>query len=1220
MARFLSVSATLSFAQAEEWRQAEGYRMLPLTVSNAAGAVSPGFTQLSPLQTGVFFTNSLNPQIGINNQILENGAGVALGDVDGDGLCDVFLCGSERPSALYRNLGGWRFSDVTAAAGVACPGQFSTGAAFADVDGDGDLDLLINGIGVGTRLFLNDGHGHFTEDNQSGLARTFGATSLALADVDGDGDLDLYVCNYRTSSLRDEPNAPRPTARRVDGQVVVSPADRFAGFVRSDGTLEVFEKGEPDILYLNNGQGKFKAVSWTGGAFLDETGQPLRAPPEDWGLSVMLRDLNGDGAPDIYVCNDFWHSRDRLWINDGRGRFRAAAPTAWRDMPASSMAIDVADINRDGYDDFLVVEMLSADHRRRQRQRANVPKVEWNRPIANPQYQPEVSRNTLHLARGDGTFAEIAYLAGLAATDWSWGLAFLDVDLDGWEDVLITTGNNHDQMDADMLLPGPGGSQTRGLRHYESLELPNLALRNRHDLTFEEVGAAWGFNATGISQAIALADLDGDGDLDVVINNLNREAWLYRNNATATRLGVRLQGRPPNTRGIGSRIQVTGGPIAQSQCLIAGGRYLSSDDAQRVFAGGPSGTNLTISIRWPSGQASEIRGVSANRLYEVSEPAVAVPASMRTNPPPAPSSPRPTQFVDRSTLLQHIHVDEPFDDFARQPLLERRLSQAGPGVTWFDLDGDGWEDLIVGGGQGGALAVFKSDGHGGFQRLHNPALDRTLTRDQTSVLGWMPARGRLLVGSACYENPTAPRILLQEYDLKEATLKEWTALDTDAASVGPMALADFDGDGDLDLFVGGRVIPGRYPEPASSQIYENDGGGHFQRAPSSSRFTAVGLVSGVVCTDLDGDGDPDLVLACEWGPIRAFLNHRGNFTEATAQLGLDAFKGFWNGVAAGDFDGDGRMDLVASNWGRNSRYQSLKPARLYYADLDGNNTLDLLEAYTPPGFGKLMPWRARDALAKAMPAVGARFTSYRQFAEADIAEILGDRLRSTPFVEVNVLDSMVFLNRGTRFEARPLPIDAQFAPAFGIAVADFDGDGYEDLVLAQNFFANDVETSRFDAGRGLWLRGDGTGQFQAVPGQESGLLIYGEQRGVAAADFDGDGRVDLAVGQNRGPTKLLQNQGARPGVRVRLRGSSGNPAAVGALIRLQFGERWGPARELHAGAGYLSQDGAVQVLATPAPPTRIWVRWPGGRAVTLPYPAGAKEIEIAPDAGIKQIR
>ncbi len=1231
--QLLTLAALAAIIRADNlaWERVENFRSAPLKLS-APGKT--GFTQLDSRSTGLIFTNQVSELLALNNQILENGAGIALGDVDGDGWCDIYLCGAENSNKLFRNLGNWTFTDITEAAGVACAGQFSTGAVLVDIDGDGDLDLLVNGLGAGTRCFLNDGHGHFTEDNQSGLNRNSAATSMALADLDGDGDLDLYVTNYRVLSARNDPALPAPTARIVNGKVVLTPADRFSALLRVDGSIELVEKGEPDALYLNNGKGKFSPVSWTQGAFVDEQGKPLPAPPEDWGLSVILRDLNSDGTPDIYVCNDFFRSRDRLWLNNGRGQFRAISPLAWRCMPLSSMSVDVADINRDGHDDFIAVEMLSRDHRVRQYQRANAMKPEMGIPVSEPSYQPELLRNTLQLARGDGTFAEIAYLAGLAATDWSWSAVFLDVDLDGWEDLLVATGNAHDVLDLDAQnqidRAGPRATQP-ALRFYPRLEQPNLAFRNRHDLTFEEVGQSWGFNQRGISQALAMADLDNDGDLDLVVSNLNAETWLLRNDTATPRVAVRLKGTSPNTAGVGARIRVGGGPVEQSQIIEGGGRYLSSDDAIRVFAAGRS-TNLQIEVDWPNGRHSLIAHAQPNRIYEVFESSGSTTQTRgslaspplrkeKTNEttflnsvaaPPAPL------FEDVSELIHHLHADEPFDDFVRQPLLPNQLSQLGPGISWFDVNGDGWDDLIVPSGKGGQLAVFQNNAQGKFVKADAAALRTLIARDQTTVLGWSPARGQsiLLAGSANYEDGLAIGPVVRQFNLGANRVDDATP--PSDSSAGPLALADIDGDGDLDLFVGGRVISGRYPEPASSLLFLNVDGLFVPDVANSPRLAHIGLVSGAVFSDLNGDGFPELVLACEWGPVRVFMNERGRFHDATAELGLSGWSGLWNGVATGDFDGDGRLDIVASNWGRNTH--RVLPWRIYFGDFAGNQQIDVIEAFSDSTSKKIVPWRARDVIARSLPGLVEQFPTHRAFAQASIAELLGEKLRAARVLEVTTLDSMVFLNRGAKFEAKSLPVEAQFSPAFGIVVADFDGDSKEDLFLAQNFFGAEPETSRSDAGRGLLLRGLGTGAFKAEPGQWSGLKIYGEQRGAAVADYDRDGRVDLAVAQNRGATKLYRNARATPGLRVRVRGPEGNPAGVGTMARLKFGARFGPAREIHAGSGYWSQDSATIVLATPEAAGEIELRLPGGKMVRSPLPADAKEISIDGGGRVEIVR
>ena len=835
--------------------------------------------------------------------------------------------------------------------------------------------------------------------------------------------------------------------------------------------------------------------------------------------------------------------------------------------------------------------------------------------------RPQVARNTLFLNRGDGDFAEIGYFSGLYASEWSWSPVFLDVDLDGYEDVLIATGFERDVQDADIaneleaIRRRQKLSDAEALRmraRFPRLNLPILAFRNRGDLTFEEKGAAWGFNNSGVQQGMVLADLDNDGDLDLIVNKMNGVAAVYRNESPAPRVAVRLKGQPPNTRGIGGRIRVIGGAVPlQTQEMQAGGRYLSSDDSIRVFAAGQLTNIISIEVAWRSGKRSRLDGVRPNQLVEMIEPA-GTPGE-----PPANPVPPPPIFEDVSSLIGHSHHEEEFDDFARQSLLPHKFSQLGPGVAWFDLDRDGWDDLFIGSGKGGALAAFRNNGKGGFERFKSQSLAQTSNRDQTSVLGAYLAPGQpvLLAGLANYEDGLIQGSAVTAWELGAGVPRE--LVPATGSSTGPLAMCDYDGDGALDLFVGGRIVAGRYPEAASSRLFHNEGGKLIEDHGAANLLKHVGLVSGAIWSDLDGDGYPELILACEWGPILIFHNDHGKLSRTNfpvswpesaafnSQLStLNSLTGWWNGVAVGDFDGDGRMDLVASNWGQNNKYYSQQSLRIYYGDFNESGGVDLLEAYYDPLMAKIVPWQHLGRVAAALPFVNARFNSFGQFGEASIGEILGEKTRVAHELQASWLETTVFLNRGDHFEARPLPMDAQLSPAFGICVADIDNDGNEDLFLSQNFFATEPETGRYDSGRGLWLRGDGRGGFRALPASETGVRVYGEQRGAAVADFDHDGRIDLCVSQNGAPVRLFRNTGGRPGVRLRLEGPPGNPAGVGAQVRCAHSKA---VKEIHAGSGYWSQDSAVLVFPPPSSNSTVTVRWPGGKVIVGKMNPGESE-------------
>jgi hypothetical protein len=1185
-------------------------------------AGSPGFTKLVAPDIGIDFTNHLAEERAATNRNLVSGSGVTIGDIDGDGLADLFLGSIDGPNALYRNLGGWKFTNITAAA---LPGvswlnptsgyNDSTGAAFADIDGDGDLDLFVNMLGGGTRLFVNDGTGRFAETTDAaGLRSKLGATSMALADVDGDGDLDLYVARFRPTTVLDQPNTTYQLRQTDNGSVVigvngrpVTSPDLTNRFEMTPGG-EVQEFGEPDSLFLNDGKGVFAEVSWVGGAFLNESGTPLRQPYRDWGLAVHFHDLNADGRPDIYICNDL-HTPDRIWMNETGAdrilRFRELSPLALRSNPTFSMGADFADFDRDGTVDFFAVDMFSRNRAWRHTQMAGLaPMLRLPGQYAN---RAQVQRNVLQINRGDGTWADTAWQAGVEASEWSWGPVALDVDLDGFEDIIVPNGEWRDFQDSDGA-NRISEAQKRGelktsaqiaaiVQTFPKLATPNSAFRNRGDATFDYVSKEWGFLEDSISQGVALGDLDGDGDIDLVTNDLMSRPAIYRNNSAAGRIAVRLRGPAANTRGVGARIAIhAAGLPVQKQEMIAGGRYLGGDDAVRTFATGAAAT-ATVEVTWRSGRVSRVADVPANSEIVIDESeAGAATAS------PAVSAPF---FENVSDRIKHVHVDEPFDDFSRQPMLPARLSQLGPGVTWTDLNRDGHPDLVVGSGRTGFPGVFLNDGKGGFIRQEAAPFNRATSRDLTTIL---PLNGALISGVSNFEDGLTNGGALRLYD--PATGRSGEMLLGTSFSTGPLAAADVDGDGELEVFVGGRSIPGRYPEPAPSLLLKNQGG----RFVVHKRWESLGLVSGACFTDLDGDGHPDLVVAAEWSAPKFFRNDSGDLKEWTPELAAPdnaGLTGWWNSVTAGDFDGDGRMDLVLGNQGRNSRYaaSSTAPRRIWYGDLGSGLGNDVIETWFDVASKEDRMEREYMMIRSLFPASQEAAPTYASYSIISFLRLFGTQASTARAVSADTLDSMVLMNRAGRFEARQLPGVAQWSSAFGLCVADYDGDGNEDVFLAQNSASPHLFSERLDAGRGLWLRGDGKGGF--TPDHRSGVIAYGDGRGAAVADFDGDGRVDLALSQNGSATTLWRNTGARAGLRVRLAGPPGNPSAIGASVRLRYGERSGPWRELHLGAGYWSCDDPVVVLGKSGEPTAVEVRWPGGKTVAVPLKAGEAEVRLA---------
>lgn len=1195
-----------------EWHDETHYRWAEVTPAFFGSA---GFRQLSPSRTNVMFQNILSTDEIAENRHYLNGAGVAAGDINGDGLADLYFAGLANSNRLYLNRGDMKFEDVTEQAGVAHEGYYSTGAVFADVNGNGHLDLLVTAMHGENILYFNDGTGNFEKAEQSGLGSAKGSMTMALADITGNGYPDLYITNYKERSVKDiyttreldwDNILNEPLRSPEDDYTLVPPFDRHYELVRNDGALTgVSELGEIDEIYLNKG-GSFEKVMDTAQMFLDEDGQPFGLQP-DWGLTAKFQDLNDNGLQDLYVCNDF-HTPDRIWLNQGDGTFRAAPWNAIRNLSYSCMAVDFSDINRDGRLDIFATEMLDPDHEHRLTQAESNDHVPVK--IGQIENRPMYNRNSLYLQREDKTFAEITYLAGVEATGWSWATRFMDVDLNGYEDLIVNTGYMYDILNIDAQF-----AMIRNRRNLDEhfmefvnkvkpLDQQNKFLRNNGDHTFTDVSTEWGFRDLDVSHGMAFADLNNDGTLDIIVNRMNREAAIFENRAKAPRIGIKLKGEKPNTRAIGAKVELFGAEVHQQKEITSGGDYLSGSDSQVMFAVHPDNPQHKIQISWPDGRVTVIDSVLANRIYEIDqERATYLDSEVEYVDETSGGIPVKPLFEEVLVNIEVMHHEEPFQDFEMQPLLPYKLSQLGPGVAWLDVTGDDSDELLMTSGRGGKMAVLHSRVDDEFQSMEMAELTGIAPGDQTSVIGWKEdGVTRILIGSSNYEQGRANAPAVNIYNISRDNTVEKDSIPGVFSTTGPLAAADVTGNGYLDFFIGGGFKPGQYPGDADSRMIRN-ASGTFRFDPVNSRtFVGVGLVTGALFSDINGDGNQDLLMSTEWGPLRLFENRDGVFVEVTEQTGLHAWSGWWKGIATGDFTNNGLPDIVAANISSNTLYQlnNNKPVRIYYDDLDGFGTMDILEAYSNEQ-GEYLPKHRLYKFQEQQINLN-HMGSHSEFASATLREILGERYEQTPFKEMNTLEHMVFINHGDHFEARPLPLEAQFSAGFHTGVADVNNDGHEDIFLSQNLFAVPGNQNRMDAGRGLILLGDGEGGFTVLNGSESGIKLYGEQRGAAFGDYNQDGKIDLAVSQNANRLKIYRNRTENRGIRVTLKGPPSNESGTGSSIRLLYenGER-GPLREIQSGSGYWSQDSYVQVLgAGDNRPVEIEVSWFDGAVQAIP--------------------
>ena len=1177
------------------WVIHEHYQVRPLQSLTGKGN---GFTEIP---NAIAFSNRISTSALVTNRHFINGSGVAIGDVDGDGLSDIFLAGMEHHSQLYRNLGKWKFDDITLRANLGLVNPRATGALFVDVDSDEDLDLLTTSIGSGVQLFINDGAGNFVDQTAlSNLPQSGGATSMASADMDGDGDLDLYVGFYKDMTVKDiwppDELAFERVVEQIEDSFAVRPFwDEEYQLIQQGNRLMRTELAEPDRFFFNDGHGYFTEGSFTDGLFLDEDGVPLFENPRHWTLSVRFQDLNNDGFTDLYVCNDF-ESPDQLWWGSAEGIFRAASTLSLRKTSQSTMSVTASDVNADGYVDLFLADMLGSHYGERQRQHFVVPPEVLS--MGDIRARPQEMQNMLLLNRHDSTFAEVARMSGVAASGWTWSSSFTDVDLDGYPDLLLTTGHAYDAMDADAQIASRTSRRPwrEVLLDFPDLDLQNIAFRNLGNATFEEVQDGWGLGVMpDVAHGMAFGDLDLDGDQDLVINRLDAPAGLFRNHAENDRILIRLRGRSPNIHGIGSTVRViTEGLPLQTQEIIAGGLYLSSSDPSLTFA---YAEGAHIEIQWPGGHLTRIDEVDPNQEYWIRQP-----ETSPTLPTLSSSSALPL-FTTQSTSLHH--EESKYPDFNRQPLLPHKLSQRGPALAAIDLDSDGDEDLIMGSGKGVPLQVSINQGG---QFMDHQYLGTPSTGDHSGIVA-LPKM--IIVGMSNYERlphevGDDSKIIMLSPDGQESEFS------FGPQTPGPLALADFTGDGSLEVFVGGHFIPGQYPLQTSSSIFRVSEDGLVRDDQLSAPLENVGLVSGATVADFNGDGHTDLALATLWGPPHVFHNRgNGQLVPMTRSLGLGDYVGWWNGIASADFNADGRLDLIVTNWGQNLPYNQELPLRTYYGDIDNNSSIDLLDVQWTSELDAYGLVQDFQTLTHALPSLRQHIRSYTEFSQRSAEEIFSHVLTKTPYHEVNYWATTIFLNQGSHYEAVPLPPEAQWSPAFSPVPGDYNHDGRIDLFLSQNFFEVPSGYPRLDSGRGLLLLANESYQLIPVSGQQSGIRVYGSQRAAVAADFNMDGTLDLAVTQNAGPVIQFENQSTDTGLRIELRSSLPNEYGIGAVIRPEYRDGTiGAATAVVGGGGYWSQSSLHPLISPRNQIHKIHIRWTGGRDTSLVIPPNLQKITI----------
>ena len=1072
------------------------------------------FSLLPASKTHIEFNNTLTEGLNTNVLMYEyfyNGGGVAIGDLNGDGLQDIYFTANMTDNKLYINKGHMEFEDATLAAGVAGrPGPWKTGVTLADVNGDGKLDIYVCYSGKlrpekrKNQLFINQGNDkngipQFVDmAEQYGLAGPAFSTSAYFFDYDRDGDLDMLLVNHNPERIT--------TLNQATIASLTSKADTERG-----------------VRLFRNDKGHFHDITKQSG---------INNSALSYGLSAGIADIDGDGWPDIYISNDY-NVPDRLYINNGNGTFTDRLQQSVGHTSLYSMGNDIADINNDCRPDIFTLDMLPEDNHR---QKLLFPADNYDFFNLNLRvgYYYQYMRNMLHVNNGNGTFSEIGQLAGISNTDWSWAPLFADYDNDGLKDLFVSNGYTRDYTNMDFLKFMTNDLQDKRvmrqdllniLQHMPSSQVKSYFFKNNGDLTFTNTSNSWGIEQPSNSNGAAYADLDNDGDLDLVVNNINQPAFIYENKARDKTnnhyLELTLNGMGMNTGGIGTKIYLYANGIKQYQEEMPSRGFQSAVSPVIHFGLGKAKQADSIAIVWPLGAVQTMHHVKADQRLTLNEKDAVEKSPKKNREAPL--------FTPVKSPVAYRQPSNMVNDFKRQELMVNQMSFSGPCMAKGDVNGDGLEDIYIGGTDGRAGMIYLQQKSHEFMPKQQAAFEADKQSNDVAAL-FFDANGDgkpdLYVCSGGYGDLLAddPRLQDRLYlnDGKGNFTKSSNSLPRMLSSKSCVKVADINGDGFPDLFVGGRVIPGRYPEAPQSYILINDGKGHFrdETLKYNQSLQHIGMVTDAAWVDINGDKKPDLIIVGEWMPVTILINGNGRLTEQTSKYFDKNYSGWWNCITVGDFNHDGHPDLIAGNLGTNSQCKAsdIEPAEMYYKDFDNDGTVDPILCFYIKH--KSYPYVTHDELIDQISTMRKRFPYYKSYADATINDVFTPaELKGSHTLKANNLQTALFLSdaHGQLHQAS-LPVQAQFSPVYTISALDYDGDGNQDLLLCGNISHTRIRLGKYDANYGVLLKGDAKGHYTYVPQLKSGFKLWGDVRSVLTID------ELLLFGINQGEIKAYRRR------------------------------------------------------------------------------------------------